>query len=145
MEGSVAAAIVDGLDERRSLQEHPRTLIAFMIASCDLLAASTPPVALQSLEVARRHYLGTASDGERDNSRIECWQYLREIGASTAIDEPHVCATRAVICILSVAQETDLFELAQWFILLTQKVADVDREQSTLLQKLFRLHRASES
>jgi hypothetical protein len=133
-----AKEMLDLIDHRKPLHSSEDRVVQFMIASCDLITPWMPPVAVSALEVARRYWRGEARESELERARVECWEYLDGIGAATSTDDPQVCATRAVICLLHPAlPQNDLFDLTHWFIDLTRNVTDIDHQQSDILSQLF--------
>jgi hypothetical protein len=133
-----ADEIIDAIDDLSLLEGRHRAVVQFMIESCALITVHLPPVARSALEKARNYWNGLGTQGELEQARIECWQYLDEIGSSTDLRIPGASAVRAVICLLypSPAQE-DLLELAHFFIGLTRNVLDIDREQCRILERVF--------
>jgi hypothetical protein len=131
--------------EDAGLERNIPAFTEFMIASCELLTAHMPPVARDGIAVARQFWSGACTAEELERARVRCWQFLDDLGvASTSIDEPRVCATRAVICLLSPREVvSDAFEVAHWFLTLTSRVADIDEPQCELLRRLFDLEAAS--
>lgn len=93
------------------------TATRLMVECLQVIPFELPPVAISGVDVARRYWVdGSVPKQETERRRVECWDYLDELSASTNTDEPEFCAIRAVICVLYADPESDdLGEIVDFF------------------------------
>ena len=132
------ARLIDAIEDAGPLEEHRADWVKFMLASAELIAERLPDVGRAALETARRFWNGQADAQELEDARVRSWKYLEARGVGTSLDEPDVCALRAVICLLYPdTGGVDFFDLVHFFVEVTQKVTDIGREQCALLRSIF--------
>ena len=77
------------------------TTMRLFIRLVELLPFELPVAFLQIKKVAHRFWLwniGSKEDLER--ARVSCWEFLQENSLTYSLEDPFVCALRAVICLL---------------------------------------------
>ncbi len=129
-----ASDLLANIDERARVRGPE--VIRFMLDSCQLIRPALVSVAAAALDVAREFWAGNADEAALRQARVDCWAYLDSIGASTSLTDKSVCAVRCVICLLS-PEIDDPFETANWFITVSQRVADIDDQQQAQLRSIF--------
>jgi hypothetical protein len=109
-----------------------------MLESCDLLVDHLPPEAKEALGTAKREWAtGHPNTASLERVRVQCWRYIDGASKMKDANDPSVCATRALICVLYPAWEEDPFDLLHLFIELTQKAGAIDDQQQSILSRLF--------
>ncbi len=125
------------LDERGELRRGLDLCVRFMFSCCDLVKADFPEAALRALEVARNYWSGAVSGEDLLKEQRASWGYLNKLG-SMNLEDPRVCAMRAVVCLLYPYQQgADIYEEIVWFLEVINRVRDCSAEQRRILEELF--------
>jgi hypothetical protein len=130
--------LLDELDQPGLLSDQFGRLRDFMLAASRMLAPLLPPAAEEWLQVAERYRHKQASAADLERVRVLAWQFLGK--DSCNFDSPGVLAVRAVICLLfpdDYGGGEQWFDTVHFFLDVSNRAADHQREQSGLLWQLF--------
>jgi hypothetical protein len=130
--------LLDELDRPGLLLRECGRLREFMLAASRLLGPLLPPKAEEWLQVVERYRHMQASAADLERVRVAAWEFLGK--DSCNFELPGVLAIRAVICLL-LPDDYDggerWFETIHFFLDVSNRAADHQREQSELLRQLF--------
>lgn len=115
-------------------------LVPFMLDCAALIRPSMPSVARESFRVSIDFEAKRISVQLVQAAIERCWDELRDACSETDLDNPEVCAIRAVICILRRQLEPeseDFLDYASFFLRLVNRVEPHEREEERLLLAHF--------
>jgi hypothetical protein len=130
--------LLDELDRPGLLLRESGRLRDFMLQSARLLGSLLPPAAEEWLKVAERYRHREASADDLEKVRVAAWEFLGK--DSCNFELTWVLAVRAVICLLFPDDYEDgehLSETVKFFLDVSNRAADHQREQSKLLREMF--------
>ena len=132
--------LIAKIEARYSLPSAYGLCMRFMLASLVTIEPIFSPTARRAFDVAGMYWAGQATENELEAARVECWQSLDSIGATTNLVEPVHCATRAVICVTySSPPSEDIVEILEWFASVVHLAGCPESQVEKLLQSTFEI------
>jgi hypothetical protein len=132
--------LLNTIEENCEPADYIRSRVPFMIECATLVESRMPIVAVEAMRIARNYLDKKVSADTVQRALVTCWKTLGASKSEMLLDDPNVCAIRALICVLReelYTGEEDFVDIMSFFLSLLNRVEAHPVEQAALLKRYF--------